>query len=107
LCKKYSRSKKSQQDLNQAWDLYYHVFRRLDKQLKQMTTLELQCVPHSSMEEHLLTLSVLVIFRYVSPNLLEARNLELAVPGTYEAHTGEVRQFFPLGGKNEKLDNPS
>jgi len=78
LCKKYSRSKKSQQDLNQAWDLYYHVFRRLDKQLKQMTTLELQ---------------------YVSPNLLEARNLELAVPGTYEAHTGEVvkiASFSPM-----------
>jgi FKBP12-rapamycin complex-associated protein len=28
--------------------------------------------------------------RYVSPNLLEARDLELAVPGTYEAHTDEV-----------------
>jgi FKBP12-rapamycin complex-associated protein len=26
----------------------------------------------------------------VSPNLLEARDLELAVPGTYEAHTDEV-----------------
>jgi len=67
-CKKYLRSKRTS-DLNQAWDLYYHVFRRINKQLPQMTTLELQ---------------------YVSPNLLEARNLELAVPGTYEANTDEV-----------------
>ena len=42
-CKKYSRSNKVS-DLNQAWDLYYHVFRRINKQLPQMTTLELQCV---------------------------------------------------------------
>ncbi len=28
--------------------------------------------------------------RYVSPNLLAARDLELAVPGTYEARTDEV-----------------
>lgn len=32
--------------------------------------------------------------RYVSPNLLEARNLELAVPGTYEANTDEVAPFL-------------
>ena len=31
-----------------------------------------------------------MLTRYVSPNLLEARDLELAVPGTYEAHTDEV-----------------
>ncbi len=47
-------------DLNRAWDLYYHVFRRINKQLPQLTTLELQ---------------------YVSPNLLHANNLQLAVPG--------------------------
>jgi len=41
-CKKYLRSKRTS-DLNQAWDLYYHVFRRINKQLPQMTTLELQC----------------------------------------------------------------
>jgi hypothetical protein len=49
-------------DINQAWDLFYHVFRRINKQLPTLTTLGLQ---------------------YVSPKLLEARNLELAVPGTY------------------------
>jgi FKBP12-rapamycin complex-associated protein len=49
-------------DLNQAWDLYYHVFRRISRQLPQLTSLELQ---------------------YVSPKLLMCRDLELAVPGSY------------------------
>ena len=48
----------------QAWDLYYNVFKRINKQLPSLTTLELQ---------------------YVSPALVQARNLELAVPGTYRA----------------------
>lgn len=47
--------------LNQAWDIYYNVFRRISRQLPQ-ATLELQ---------------------YISPKLLEARDLQLAVPGTY------------------------
>ena len=38
------------------------VFKKIEKQLPQLTTLDLQ---------------------YVSPDLLKARNLELAVPGTY------------------------
>jgi len=62
-CRKYSRSGKVAH-LNQAWDLYYHVFRRINKQLPQLTNLELQ---------------------YVSPKLLHARNLELAVPGSYRS----------------------
>lgn len=48
--------------MNQAWDLYYHVFRRISRQLPQLTTLELQ---------------------YVSPKLQQSRNMELAVPGSY------------------------
>ncbi|GMP38639.1 hypothetical protein CsSME_00009804 [Camellia sinensis var. sinensis] len=52
-----------------AWDLYYHVFRRIDKQLQTLTTLDLQSV---------------------SPELLECRNLELAVPGTYRADSPVV-----------------
>ena len=48
--------------MNQAWDLFYHVFRRINKQLPTLTTLGLQ---------------------YVSPKLLAASNLQLAVPGTY------------------------
>jgi len=68
-CKKHVRSGK-ESDLNQAWDLYYHVFRRITKQLPQMVTLELQ---------------------FVSPKLLAAQNLELAVPGTYRAGEPVVR----------------
>lgn len=49
-------------DLNQAWDLYYHVFRKISRQLPQLTSLELQ---------------------YVSPKLLACKDLELAVPGSY------------------------
>jgi serine/threonine-protein kinase mTOR len=66
-------------DLDNAWDIYFavrtrssfavtisyslfhKVFKKVEKQLPQLTTLDLQ---------------------YVSPELLKARNLELAVPGT-------------------------
>ncbi|KAH3666740.1 hypothetical protein OGAPHI_003189 [Ogataea philodendri] len=48
--------------LNQAWDLYYGVFRRISRQLPQLQNLDLQ---------------------HVSPKLLAAKDLELAVPGTY------------------------
>ena len=40
------------------------MFKKIEKQLPQLTTLDLQ---------------------YVSPDLLKARNLELAVPGTYQS----------------------
>lgn len=53
-----------QKSFAQAWDLYYHVFKRINKQLPSLTTLELQ---------------------YVSPALVRSNNLELAVPGTYIA----------------------
>eukprot|EP00762_Andalucia_godoyi_P003296 ANDGO_06658.mRNA.1 Serine/threonine-protein kinase TOR2 len=64
-CKKYRRTR-NDADLNQAWDLYYHVFRRINKQLPGMSTLELQ---------------------HVSPALLYAKNLELAIPGSYHSFT--------------------
>ena len=51
-------------DLNQAWDLYYAVFRKITRQLPQLMSLDL---------------------RYVSPSLRTARDLKLAVPGTYSA----------------------
>ncbi|KAJ0981872.1 hypothetical protein J5N97_010127 [Dioscorea zingiberensis] len=62
-CLKYRRTGKDA-ELTQAWDLYYHVFRRIDKQLPSLTTLDLQSV---------------------SPELLKCRDLELAVPGKYRA----------------------
>ncbi|RDW62509.1 hypothetical protein BP5796_10811 [Coleophoma crateriformis] len=52
-------------DLNQAWDLYYQVFKRIARQLPQPQK-------KNSLE-----------LGYVSPRLLHARDLELAVPGTY------------------------
>ena len=60
-CEKYKNTR-NQGDLDQAWDLYYNVFREINKRLPQLTTLELQ---------------------FVSPQLLEARSLDIAVPGTY------------------------
>ena len=40
---KYQASRK-EAELHQAWDLYYHVFKRINKQLPQLTTLDLQFV---------------------------------------------------------------
>ncbi|CUS21363.1 LAQU0S03e00848g1_1 [Lachancea quebecensis] len=57
-------------NLNQAWDIYYNVFRRISRQLPQLQTLELQ---------------------HVSPKLLAAHDLSLAVPGTYQAGKPIVR----------------
>jgi len=62
-CLRYQISRK-EAELHQAWDLYYHVFKRINKQLPSLTTLELQ---------------------YVAPALVRAQGLELAVPGTYIA----------------------
>ncbi|KAL7543713.1 hypothetical protein ACHAXR_013532 [Thalassiosira sp. AJA248-18] len=61
--------------LNQAWDLYYTVFRRINKQLPGLTTLELnQC----------------------SPALYNAKNLELGVPGSYRVDGSyvKIQQFI-------------
>lgn len=60
-CQRYQQTG-NDSDLNQAWDLYCNVFRKINKQLNSLTDLELQ---------------------YVSPCLLSCTNLELAVPGTY------------------------
>jgi FKBP12-rapamycin complex-associated protein len=64
-------------DLNQAWDLYYTVFRKIARQLPQLSTLDL---------------------KYVSPKLKDAVNLDLAVPGTY--HPGrpvvKIASFDPV-----------
>ncbi|KAI9827848.1 MAG: phosphatidylinositol kinase- protein kinase tor1 [Thelocarpon impressellum] len=57
-------------DLNSAWDLYYQVFRRITRQLPQMMSLDLP---------------------YVSPKLQQVKDLELAVPGTYQSGKPVVR----------------
>ncbi|KAI8371602.1 armadillo-type protein [Radiomyces spectabilis] len=68
-CRRYQETR-DLNNLNQAWELYYQVFKRISRQLPQLTSLELQ---------------------YVSPRLLEARNLELCVPGYYRSGEPIVR----------------
>ncbi|KAL8819240.1 MAG: hypothetical protein Q9223_002295 [Gallowayella weberi] len=64
-------------DLNQAWDLYYSVFRRIARQLQHLMQLELT---------------------FVSPKLKEAVALDLAVPGTYKSGKPVIRimEFEPV-----------
>ena len=62
-CERYEVSR-FESDLNAAWDLYCTVFRKINKQLSVIQELELQ---------------------YVSPMLLHAESLELAMPGTWMA----------------------
>ncbi|KAG9125164.1 phosphatidylinositol kinase- protein kinase tor1 [Ceratobasidium sp. 392] len=50
------------QDLTAAWDVYYVVFKRIERQLAAMPVLDLQ---------------------FASPILKRARNLRLAIPGSY------------------------
>ncbi|UMM14072.1 hypothetical protein L5515_002037 [Caenorhabditis briggsae] len=50
-------------DLNQAWEIYCAVFKKLRDQLATLNSLDLV---------------------YVSPNLVSAKDLELVVPGTYD-----------------------
>lgn len=63
FCNTFRRSKEIG-DLNQAWDLYYAVFRKIARQLPQLMSLDL---------------------KYVSPRLKDAHDLDLAVPGTYQS----------------------
>lgn len=74
-------------DLNQAWDLYYQVFKKIARQLPSLMTLELQ---------------------YVSPKLKNVHDLELAVPGTYECGKPVVRiaQFDPVATVIQSKQRP-
>lgn len=67
-CHKYQRTWK-ESDIKQAWNLYCHVYRKIEEQLKQLTDLELQ---------------------YISPRLLHVKDFILAVPGTYYANAPVV-----------------
>eukprot|EP00007_Cunea_sp_BSH-02190019_P005820 CAMPEP_0174239676 /NCGR_PEP_ID=MMETSP0417-20130205/15613_1 /TAXON_ID=242541 /ORGANISM="Mayorella sp, Strain BSH-02190019" /LENGTH=2416 /DNA_ID=CAMNT_0015318639 /DNA_START=113 /DNA_END=7359 /DNA_ORIENTATION=+ len=76
-CEKFATTR-DPADINQAWDLFYQVFRTINSQLPNLTKLDLQ---------------------YVSPALQTARDLELAVPGTYTANSSNlvrIRRFDPL-----------
>ncbi|KAL1521017.1 hypothetical protein AB1Y20_022574 [Prymnesium parvum] len=68
-CQRYKQSR-DLADINAAWELYYHAFKRIMKQVAKITKLELSAV---------------------SPELLNATKLELAVPGTYQPDVPLVR----------------
>ncbi|KAG9394146.1 Serine/Threonine-protein kinase TOR [Carpediemonas membranifera] len=71
LCKKFSMPGEGDVSLiTTAWDTYFAVFRAIAKHLNTITSLEL---------------------KRVSPNLLAATNLELAVPGGYHADRDPIR----------------
>merc|ERR1719447_683669 len=71
-CQRFAATQK-ESDLNQCWEFYAAVFRNINKGLANLQFLELQ---------------------YVSPLLLAAKHLELAVPGTYRgADTVSIEQF--------------
>jgi len=74
-------------DLNQAWDLYYQVFRKIARQLPQLMTLEMQ---------------------YVSPKLKAVQNLDLAVPGSYKSGKAVVRiaSFEPVSTVIQSKQRP-
>ncbi|GMK56480.1 hypothetical protein CspeluHIS016_0303200 [Cutaneotrichosporon spelunceum] len=63
FCKRY-KLHGDLNDLNQAWDIYCPTFQRLTRQIKLLNVIELQ---------------------YVSPKLMNVRDLDLAVPGTYQS----------------------
>ncbi|KAI9341687.1 FAT domain-containing protein [Obelidium mucronatum] len=73
-CNRYKKTR-NEKDLRFAWDLYYAVFQRLEKQLEHLKRLDLE----SS-----------------SPKLFAATNLELAVPGTYRSGE-EVTKIDSIG----------
>ncbi|CAF1426499.1 unnamed protein product, partial [Rotaria sordida] len=61
---------RDQNELIQAWHLYYQVFTCIRTQLANITSLELE---------------------HISPRLtINCQNLELAVPGTYEPHKSSI-----------------
>ncbi|KAG8833646.1 phosphatidylinositol kinase- protein kinase tor1 [Serendipita sp. 399] len=68
-CMRYRRYRDNG-EMDRAWELYYGVFRKIERQLPQFTVLDLQ---------------------HVSPKLLVAQDLELAVPGTYRAGKPTIR----------------
>ena len=66
----HRQSEEAEAAMNRAWDIYYTFFRRVNKQLPSLTSLELsQC----------------------SPALYRAKSLELGVPGTYRVDGSYVK----------------
>ena len=66
-------------DINQAWEIYYSIFRKLQKRLKEIVFYELQ---------------------NVSPYLLGINNTEISVPGLYSAD----RRLITITGFSPVMD---
>uniref|UniRef100_A0A0K0DNI4 FAT domain-containing protein n=1 Tax=Angiostrongylus cantonensis TaxID=6313 RepID=A0A0K0DNI4_ANGCA len=62
FCQAFKRTE-NVKELTQAWEIYCQVFKKITTQLRQLTSLDLN---------------------YISPMLMKAKDLELAVPGTYD-----------------------
>ncbi|KAL6730005.1 hypothetical protein Aduo_001008 [Ancylostoma duodenale] len=62
FCQAFKRTE-NVKELTQAWEIYCQVFKKITAQLRQLTSLDLN---------------------YISPMLMRAKDLELAVPGTYD-----------------------
>lgn len=69
FCRRFRQSRNNK-EIDMAWEKYYAVFKRITKQLQQITSLELNSV---------------------SPKLVANRDFELAVPGTYEPNKPLIR----------------
>ncbi|KAJ5076740.1 serine/threonine-protein kinase mtor [Anaeramoeba ignava] len=68
-CEEFARTQ-NQVLINRAWESYYRAFRRFAREIPTIRLLDL---------------------KQVSPRLLEAKHLELAVPGTYNINSHIVR----------------
>lgn len=65
-----SQKEEAENAMNAAWDLYYAVFRQINKQLPGLTTLELS---------------------HCSPALYQCNHLELGIPGSYRVDGSFVK----------------
>lgn len=69
LCQKYKQTGNAD-ELTAAWDFYYQVFKKISKKLPQLIILDLASA---------------------SPKLLNAKDLEIPIPGTYKANCPIVK----------------
>ncbi|KZS94646.1 atypical/PIKK/FRAP protein kinase [Sistotremastrum niveocremeum HHB9708] len=84
-CEQYQRTN-DLSFVDQAWDIYYSVFRKIERQMSQVTSLDLA---------------------YVSPALEKAKNLELAVPGTYKPGNKEIIKIAKFSPKMTVITSKS
>jgi len=101
-CKRYKISGNIR-DVSQAWDLYYHVFKRISRQLPQLISLGISNFISFALCLDLRKNNMIIIteLQYVSPKLLKCRDLELAVPGSYVPgklliHIAQIQSYLQV-----------